>query len=228
MAREWYSRPVNSGYTYVDGVTTGNYNNGVPNTYVKTWMEYLVIQDDTDRANNRSRIDVKLYSQVIDGGSSSGMSSTYTANNYGYVGFDNANQAYLSTTYNFNNFALNKFADATLIIPHNADGTKSITLQGAFQTLSGTWAITGGSASTSVTLTTIPKGTEITSVYGTNYGVPTSFYMSRKSSNFREQVTMTNGSLPTTSSLTKSASRTISARRPAATPGVPGGSTSRK
>ena len=205
MAREWYSRPINSGYTVVDGTTTGNYNNGVPNTYVKTWMEYKVLQDSTDIANNRSRIDVKLYSQVIDGGSSTGMSSATTANNYGYVGFDNANQSYLSTTYNFNNYALNKFADATLTIPHNTDGTKSITLQGSFQTLSGTWAITGGSASASVTLPTIPKGTEITSVNFLYYGMPTQFYMSRKSSNFREQVTMTNGSTTLTIKTTSTA-----------------------
>jgi len=194
MAREWYSRPINSGYTVVDGTTTGNYNNGVPNTYVKTWMEYKVLQDSTDIVNNRSRIDVKLYSQVIDGGSSTGMSSATTANNYGYVGYDNANQSYLSTTYNFNSYALNKFADATLTIPHNADGTKTITLQGAFQTLAGTWAITGGSASASITLPTIARGTELVSVANPYYGHSTYFTLSRKASGLREQVTMTSGS----------------------------------
>lgn len=211
MAREWYNRPVNSGYTYVDGVTTGNYNNGVPNTYVKTWMEYLVIQNDTDKANNRSRIDVKLYSQVIDGGSSTGMSSATTANNYGYVGFDNANQQYLNTTYNFNNFALNKFADATLTIPHNADGTKTITLQGAFQTLSGTWAITGGSASASVTLPAIDvyKPTTMASFTGQNYGYQSTLVLDRKASNLRENVTLSYGGTTLTLKTTSSADTTI-------------------
>ena len=92
-----------------------------------------------------------------------------------------------------------------MTIPHNTDGTKSITLQGVFQTLSGTWAITGGSASASVTLPTIPKGTEITTVAGLHYGVPTSFYMSRKSSNFRERVTMTSGNTTLTIKTTDTA-----------------------
>ena len=167
MAREWYSRPINSGYTIVDGTTTGNYNNGVPNTYVKTWMEYKVVSQDL--VNNTTTIDAKLYSQVIDGGSSSGMSNTFTANNYGYVGYDNANKQYLSTTYDFNGYALNKFADSNITIPHNADGTKTITLQGSFSTLSGTWAITGGSASASVTLPTIAQKTELVSISGLGY-----------------------------------------------------------
>ena len=211
MAREWYSRPINSGYTVVDGTTTGNYNNGVPNTYVKTWMEYLVIQNDTDKANNRSRIDVKLYSQVIDGGSSTGMSSATTANNYGYVGFDNANQQYLNTTYNFNNFALNKFADATLTIPHNADGTKTITLQGAFQTLSGTWAITGGSASKSITLPAIDmyKPTLMASFTGQNYGYQSTLILERQASNLRENVTLSYGGTTLTLKTTSSSATTI-------------------
>lgn len=210
MAREWYSRPINSGYTVVDGTTTGNYANGNPNTYVKTWMEYKVLQDATDISNNRSRIDVKLYSQVIDGGSSTGMSNTYTANNYGYVGYDNANKAYLSMAYDFNNFALNKFADATLTIPHNSDGTKTITLQGAFTTISGTWAITGGSASKSITLPTIARGTELTAVSNRYYGFASTFTLSRKSSGFREQVTMTSGSTTLTLKTTSTADANFS------------------
>ena len=189
----WDTRPVNSGYTVIVGTTTGNYNNGVPDTYVKTWMEFKVLQDATDVANNRSRVDVKLYSQVITGGSSTGMANTYTANNYGYAGFDNSNRAYLNTAYDFNNFALNKFADTTLTIPHNADGTKTIALQAAFNTLSGTWSITGGSASTSLTLPPIAQKTEITSISGLGYGNATTFNLSRKASNLREKVYLING-----------------------------------
>lgn len=187
------SRPVNAGYTVVDGTTTGNYNNGNPNVYVKTWMEYKVLQDATDIANVRSRVDVKLYSQVINGGSSSGMSNAFTANNYGYAGFDGSNRAYLSTTYDFNNYNLNKFADATLTIPHNADGTKTTTIEASFTTLSGTWAITGGSASKSITLPPIPRGTELVNISDQSYGFPSTFNLSRKASNLRENITMTNG-----------------------------------
>ena len=189
----WDTRPVNSGYTVVVGTTTGNYNNGNPSVYVKTWMEYKVLQDSTDIANNRSRVDVKLYSQVITGGSGTGMANTFTANNYGYAGFDNSNRVYLSTTYDFNNFALNKFADTTLTIPHNADGTKTITLQGAFSTISGTWTITGGSASASITLPTIARGTELVNIDGLYYGYGSWWTLSRKASNLRERVTITNG-----------------------------------
>lgn len=207
MAREWYSRPINSGYTVVDGTTTGNYNNGVPNTYVKTWMEYKVVSQDL--VNNTTTIDVKLYSQVIDGGSASGMSSATTPNNYGYVGYDNGYKQYLNTTYDFNGYALNKFADSTLTIPHNPDGTKTITLQGAFATLSGTWAITGGSASASVTLPTIARKTQISSVTGTNYGYPTTIVLDRKASNLRELVTLSNGGTTLTLKNTSSADTTF-------------------
>ena len=189
----WDTRPVNSGYTVIVGTTTGNYNNGVPDTYVKTWMEFKVIQDSTDVANNRSRVDVKLYSQVITGGSSTGMANTFTANNYGYAGYDNSNRVYLNTTYDFNGFALNKFADTTLTIPHNADGTKTIALQAAFNTLSGTWSITGGSATTNLTLPPIAQKTEITSISGLGYGSATTFNLSRKASNLREKVYLING-----------------------------------
>ena len=207
MAREWYSRPINSGYTVVDGYTTGNYNNGATDTYVKTWMEYKVVSQD--QVNNTTTIDAKLYSQVIDGGSASGMSNTFTANNYGYVGFDNGSQQYLSTTYNFNSYALNKFADSTLTIPHNPDGTKTITLQGSFTTLAGTWAITGGSASASVTLPTIPRMTQISSVTGLNYGYATTIVLNRQASNLRELVTLTNGGTTLTLKDTSSADTTF-------------------
>lgn len=184
----WDTKPVNTGYTVVVGTTTGNYNNGNPNTYVKTWMEYLILQDSTDILNNRSRIDVKLYSQVISGGSGTSMANTYTANNYGYAGFDDGNKQYLSTTYNFNNFALNKFADATLTIPHNADGTKTINLQAAFTTLEGTWSITGGSVSASITLPTIIRGTTLTNITNRYYGYPATFELNRRSGSLWEQV----------------------------------------
>ena len=146
------------------------------------------MQNSTDVANNQSRVDVKLYSQVISGGSGTGMANTYTANNYGYAGFDNSNKQYLNTTYDFNNFALNKFADTILTIPHNADGTKTINLQAAFTTLSGTWSITGGSASTTLALPTIAKGTTLTNITNRYYGYPATFELSRKASNFWEQV----------------------------------------
>jgi len=198
MAREWYSKPINyynndqtKPYTVVVGVTTGNYNNGNPDTYVKTWMEYYKIpHTDADELANQSRVDVKLYSQVIDGGSDSGMSIWTGAENFGYAGWDNANRSSYSCTFDFNDKKLNKFFDGILTIPHLADGTKTITLQAGFSTNGRTSAITGGSTSDSVTLDAIEvyKATEIASATGFNYGFPTTLVLDRKASNLREEV----------------------------------------
>mgnify|MGYP007122074453 CR=1 FL=1 len=151
--------PINTGYSWKEGTTTGSYNMN----YVKTWMEWLVT---TDSVNNRSIINVKMYSQVIQGGSASDMAKWTTAEDFGYAGYDNANKVYRNTAYDFNNYNRNCFADATLYVPHNDDGTKSITLQTAFTTHSST--VTGGSVSENLTLTATPRGTELISVTGRN------------------------------------------------------------
>lgn len=182
MAREWYSRPINAGYTVVDGTTTGSYNMN----YVKTWMEY---KETVDQANNRSTVHVLLYSQVIDGGASSNMAVWSTAYDAGWAGYDDGNKLYWNTTYDYNNKHLNKFADNTLTIPHNPDGTKTITLQAGFTTKSS--SVTGGSASASVTLTATPQKSVITSVAGANYGYPTTVRITRYASSFREEVRLT-------------------------------------
>lgn len=182
MGREWYSRPINAGYTVVDGTTTGSYNMN----YVKTWMEY---KETVDQANNRSTIHVLLYSQVIDGGASSNMAIYTTAYNAGWAGYDDGNRAYWSTTYDYNNKHLNKFADNVLTVPHDPDGTKTITLQAGFTTKS--TSVTGGSASASVALTPTPQKSVITSVTGLNYGYPTIVRITRYASSFREEVRLT-------------------------------------
>lgn len=182
MGREWYSRPINAGYTVVDGTTTGSYNMN----YVKTWMEY---KETVDQANNRSTVHVLLYSQVIDGGASSNMALWTTPYDAGWAGYDNANKSYWNTTYDYNNKHLNKFADNVLTIPHDSDGTKTITLQAGFTTKSS--SVTGGSASASVTLTPTPQKSVITSIVGNNYGYPSTVNITRYSSSFREEVRIT-------------------------------------
>lgn len=188
MANTWDNRPINTGYTVVDGTTTGNYNNGHPETIVHTWMEYQIqTHTSADELANQTRIDIKLYSEVHQPqGSGSGMSYATTPNNYGYAGWDGGNRTPYTCTYDFNNYARVTFFDGMITVPHNADGSKTITLEAGFNTLSGTWAITGGSASASVTLPTIANKTEIVSVSGTNFGFPTTVQLSRKASNLRE------------------------------------------
>lgn len=178
----WDTKPVNGNeYTVIVGSTTGTYNMN----YVGTWMEFKVIQDSTDVANNQSRVDIKMYSQVLTGGSGSGMAN-YAAGDWGYAGWDNGNRTTYNTAYNFNNFALNKFFDGIITIPHNADGTKTITLQAGFSLPSS--SISGGSASTVLALPTIAKGTTLTNITNRYYGYPATFELSRKASNLWEQI----------------------------------------
>ena len=142
MAR---TTPVNSGYTIINGTTQGT--NG---SKVDTWIEYKVLAQSVQ--NNTSQVRVVLYSQ------STVSSSTRwdVAEKFGYVGYNNANKQYLSTTYDFTNNKINKFGDYTFTIEHNADGTKTITLQGAWSTSHSTY-ISGGNVSASVTLPAIPR-----------------------------------------------------------------------
>lgn len=195
MANSWDNRPINTGYTVADGTTTGSYNNGHPETIVHTWMEYYIYPHTTaDETANQTRIDVKLYSEVHSPqGSGSGMSNTFTAGNFGYAGWDGGNRTSYSCTYNFNNYQRVTFFDGTITVPHNADGTKSITLEAGFNTRPETTLIRGGSASASVTLVTIAKKTEIVSVSGTNFGFTTTVQLDRKASNLRENATLTVG-----------------------------------
>ena len=142
MAR---TTPVNSGYTIINGTTQGT--NG---SKVDTWIEYKVLAQSVQ--NNTSQVRVVLYSQ------STVSSSTRwdVPENFGYVGYNNANKQYLSTTYDFSNNKINKFGDYTFTISHNADGTKTISLQGAWSTSHSTY-ISGGNVSASVTLPAIPR-----------------------------------------------------------------------
>ena len=152
MAR---ATPVNSGYTIINGSTTGS--NG---SKVNTWLEYKVLSQSI--ANNTSTVRVILYSQAT---ISSSTQQTGTARQYGYVqaGASSSTKYYLSTTFTYENYNLNKFADHTFTVSHEVNGTKSIRLAGAFDISAyvGQY-ITGGSASATVTLPTIPQHATVT------------------------------------------------------------------
>lgn len=152
MAR---TTPVNSGYTIINGSTTGT--NG---SKVNTWLEYKVLSQSI--ANNQSTVRVILYSQAT---ISSSTQQTGTARQYGYVqaGASSSTKYYLSTTFTYEDYHLNKFADHTFTITHETNGTKSIRLAGAFDISAyvGRY-ITGGSASATVTLPTIPQYATVT------------------------------------------------------------------
>lgn len=137
--------PVNDGYSIINGTTTGS--NGAN---VDTWLEYKVLSQSAQ--NNTSTVRVILYSQ-----SRISSSTKWTAaEKFGYVGYDNSNRQYLSTTYDFSDYKVNKFGDYTFTIVHGSGGAKTVTLQGAWSTSHSTY-ISGGSVSGSVTLPAIPR-----------------------------------------------------------------------
>ena len=145
MAR---TTPVNSGYTIIQGVTRGTNV-----SEVDTWIEYKVTSQSI--ANNTSTIRVILYSQARRTASTK---QEGTARQYGYVQIDDGTKYYLTTTFNFENHAVCKFADHTFTVTHNTNGTKTITISGDFDISAyvGKY-LTGGSASGTVVLPTIPQ-----------------------------------------------------------------------
>lgn len=141
------SKPKNSGYSVILGSTTGS--NG---SKVDTWIEYKVLSQSID--NNTSEVRVILYSQA-DFDSSTAHTVT---RQFGYVQIGSDQQYYTMTGgYDFDNKKLNKFADHTFTISHNANGTKTVTIKGAWSDSGWSSFITGGSASASVSLPTIPR-----------------------------------------------------------------------
>ena len=141
------TKPINSGYSVILGSTTGS--NG---SKVDTWLEHKVLSQSID--NNQSTVRVILYSQAT---FDSSTAHTVTRQ-FGYVQVGSDQQYYTMTGgYDFDNYKLNKFADHTITVSHNADGTKTVTIKGAWSDSGWSTYITGGSASASVSLPTIPQ-----------------------------------------------------------------------
>lgn len=173
MAR---TSPVNTGYTIINGTTSGS--NG---SKVDTWIEYKVTSQSV--ADNTSTIRVILYSAAT----KSSSTSWESAENFGYVGYNNANKQYLNTTYDFSNYRVNKFGDHTYTIAHNSDGTKTITLQGSWSTSHSSY-ISGGTVpasgvSSSVTLPQIARASSVSNFTGT-LGSAGTITITRASSSF--------------------------------------------
>lgn len=178
MAR---TTPVNSGYTIINGSSTGSNA-----SYVDTWLEYKVTGQSV--ANNTSTVRLVLYSMI----NKSSSTKWEAAENFGYVGYDNGNKQYLSTTYDFSGNRINKFGDYTYTISHNSDGTKTVTLQGSWSTSHSSY-ISGGSVSGQVTLPQIARASTISSL-STNLGSAGTISITRQSSSFTHTLTYTFGS----------------------------------
>ena len=173
------STPVNTGYTIINGTTTGS--NG---SKVNTWIEYKVTSQDV--VANTSTIRVILYSQAT---WDSGTGHVVTGN-YGYVKVDSSQPQYYSMSggYNFENKKLNKFADATFTVTHGTDGKKTATISGAWSDIKSdgkpySTYISGGSVSASVTLPQIARASTVSSLSAT-LGTAGTITITRQDSSF--------------------------------------------
>ena len=154
---------------------------------VDTWIEWKITGQSV--TNNTSTVRVVLYSAAT---FSSSTSYSGTAN-YGYVTYDNGTKQWLSISgYNFSNYQVNKFADYTFTIPHNSDGTKTVTLQGSWSTSHSSY-ISGGNVSGQVTLTRIARASSISNLT-TNLGTAGTITITRQSSDFTHTLTYSFGS----------------------------------
>lgn len=178
MAR---TTPVNSGYTIINGSSTGSNA-----SYVDTWLEYKVTGQSV--TNNTSTVRLVLYSMI----NKSSSTKWESAENFGYVGYDNGNKQYLSTTYDFSGNRINKFGDYTYTISHNSDGTKTLTVQGSWSTSHSSY-ISGGSVSGQVTLPRIARASTISSL-NTRLGSSGTISITRQSSDFTHTLTYAFGS----------------------------------
>ena len=193
MAR---TTPVHSGYTIINGTTTGS--NG---SKCDTWIEYKVTSQSV--VNNTSTLVAYLYT-CANYSNSTSYSSTA---NYGYLTYDSGTKQYTSISgYDFTNQTPVLFASYTFTISHNTDGTKQITLQGAWSTSHSTY-ISGGNVSAQVTLPQIARASSVSNMT-TFLGTAGTITISRQSSSFTHTITYSFGSASGTLA-TKTSSTTI-------------------
>lgn len=193
--------PYNTGYTAIMGTTTGN--NGYR---TDTWVEYKVIGQN--EVNNTSTVKVYLYSQA-QWDSSTIHEST---GNYGYVQIDSDKHTYSMTGgYNFHNQRLNKFAEYEFQnIAHNANGTKTVTISGAWSDPGWSPWISGGSASGTVTLPTIARKSSFTIASGTKYlGTSFNINITSQSDAFYHKLTVAFGGRTSTTNITHTTNKTL-------------------
>lgn len=147
-----YTKPINSGYTVIQGVTTGDNSDAV-----ETWLEWKETGYNVE--NNTSDVKVYLYSGVT------GSSGTYGGNGgKSWITINGTEYTiYTSAAYDFRSRGTyQSWGNKTLTgIPHNTDGTKSITIGARFSTKSS--YVSGGTVSNrSVALTNIPRASTFT------------------------------------------------------------------
>ena len=161
-------------------------------------------ESDYSIENNTSTVVVKVYMQRIRG--------SYPDNGGDYSGtitVDNQSQSYVGTLPYPSSYSEGQsrlYATLTFYnIPHNSDGSKTVSITGSY---SATFSPSSGSISGSMTLTTIPRASEISSVSTVNIGSNPTITVNRKSNSFTHTITYSFGNLSGTV-VSKSSSTTI-------------------
>ena len=184
--------PKHEGYSIIDGTTTGK--NGAK---VNTWIEWKETSYSVE--NNTSTVNVYLYARANTSGLSTKWVPSYS-DTYGSIivnGTTYSGPAFVGG-YDFtstSNYNLMSYKEG-IVISHNTDGSKSISISGTWDKGNSTSTyITGGSVSaTTVSLTTIPRASSFTLPSSFTTGSAGSVTISRASTNFTHTVTYSIGS----------------------------------
>ena len=177
--------------------------NGSTNSGVYTY--YLnVTETSYSIENNTSNLTVEVYMQRTSG------SYPYNGGNYsGSVTVNGETKSYSGTLPYPSSYSEGQsrlYATLYFTVGHNDDGSKTVSISSSY---SAEFSPTSGSASGSMTLTTIPRASEISSVSTANIGSAATITVNRKSSSFTHTITYSFGSLSGTI-VTKSSSTSIS------------------
>lgn len=130
--------------------------------YVDTWIEWKVLSQDLEQLT--SQLHLVLYAVC----NKSSSTANNAVRNYGYVGYDSGNRQHRYTAYDFSDNKVNCFGDHIFTVSHNDDGSKTVTVEGSWETTSA--YISGGSVSGEVVLETIQRESKILSAAATTLG----------------------------------------------------------
>lgn len=171
--------------------------NGVAGRNTSHWRYYLVCtEQNVDVSSNTSRLKVEAYlgatsySRAVRGN----VAATHTINVNG------TNYTFTTGAYTIEKNATIKLGEITSnTIPHNADGTKTVSVSASSPDLAQAsgYGPYSGSASGNVTLSTIPRASSF-SINGNTIGSAVNISISRASESFTHTVTLKFGSVTET------------------------------
>jgi hypothetical protein len=179
MATSNRTKLVNSGYTILNGISSGKNDDRFD-----VWVEYKVTSQSV--ANNTSSISAYFYSALKSGESSTtrgsnGLDSTFSVGGKSGTAKSNASYDFRSPD------TINLLGSYSGTITHDADGSKTITIKGSFTTESD--YIAGGSISKQVSLPTIARASVPTVSASTpKLGTAFTIKINRASNSFTHKV----------------------------------------